>query len=142
MSSRTQKRVAYSTLFVGLCAFITLLTLGQTVPPPVLTIAPINPSQFQITITNAVATTNYEIYRTPVLNDPEFPWTLHIIGAVGQSNFTVDMGVLEAGFFRAALGSDWDSDGVANFQDADPADPTIGILSLTIDSPTNGMVLQ
>ena len=115
---------------------------AQTVPQPVLTIAPTNSTQLLLTITNAVTFTNYEIYRTPILNDTNFPWELHIVGSVGQSNFTADVGIDWMGFFKAGIGSDWDLDWVPNSQDANPLDATIGILSITIDSPTNGSVLQ
>ncbi len=129
-------------LVAGLFTFLGIVAVSQAVPPPVLTITPTNGTQFQISITNAVATTNYEIYRTPILFNTNFPWTLHIVGDVGQSNFSVDMQAESFGFFRAGIGSDWDLDGVPNSQDANPTDPTIGILSITIDSPTNGASLN
>jgi len=116
--------------------------LAQTIPQPVLKIAPTNSTQVLISITNAVASTNYEIYRTPILNDTNFPWELHIVGSVGQSNFTADVGIDWMGFFKAGIGSDWDLDWVPNSQDANPTDAAIGILTITIDSPTNGSVLQ
>ncbi len=115
---------------------LTLTALAQ--PVPVLTIAPTGTNQFQILITNGVSYVNYELYRTPVLSDPNYPWTLHIIGSMGQSNFTADTGIYPIGFFKAAIGSDWDGDGILNFQDGDPSNPAIGVLSLTISSPTNG----
>ncbi len=115
---------------------------AQTVPQPVLKIAPTNGNQVLISITNAVATTNYEIYRTPILNDTNFPWELHVVGSVGQSNFTAGMGVESTSFFRASVGIDWDLDGIPNWGDANNLDSTIGWLSITIDSPTNGASLQ
>ena len=122
---------------------LALWATAQSVPQPVLTIGSTNGTQFQLTITNAVASTNYEIYRTPLLNDTNFPWTLHIVGNVGQSNFVVDTEeVYEMSFFRAGIGSDWDLDGIPNSQDANPIDATIGILSITIDSPTNGSTIN
>src|SRR5262249_46347544 len=135
-----------SCLFVGLCvvicAFVAVLATGQFVPQPVLIIQPTNGTQFQLTITNAVASTNYEIYRTPLLADTNFPWTLHMIGNVGQSNFVVDTEVFGTSFFRVGIGSDWDLDGVPNDRDANPTDPMIGILTITIDSPTNGSTIN
>ena len=117
--------------------------LAQTVPQPVLKIATTNSTQFLLSITNAVASTNYEIYRTQLLGDTNsFPWELHIVGSIGQSNFTADMGIDFTGFFRASIGTDQDGDGAQDWLDANPTDPTIGILSITIDSPTNGSVLQ
>jgi hypothetical protein len=119
-----------------------VLALGQSVPRPFLTIIATNGTQFQISITNAVASTNYEIYRKPVLLNTNFPWTLYSVGSVGQSNFVVDMEAESLGFFRAGIGSDWDLDGIPNSQDANPTDSSIGILSITIDSPTNGASLN
>ena len=53
---------------------ITFTALSQTVP--VLTMAPLGTNQFSITITNAVPTYSYELWWTPVLNDPvDYPWT-------------------------------------------------------------------
>src|SRR2546426_6987325 len=117
---------------VGAAAIASVLTLLAQPPQPVLTIVRTNGTQVLISITNAVASTNYEIYRTPLLNDTNFPWELHLVGSAGQSNFTADMGVDFIGFFKAAIGSDFDGDGVPNAWDANPNDPTIGILSITI----------
>src|SRR6266850_548756 len=128
MKRRFKQRLLYASLCTGVCTFIAVLAFGQSVPQPVLTIVPTNGTQFQLTITNAAASTNYEIYRTPLLSDTNFPWTLHIIGNVGQSNFIVDTEVFDTSFFRAGIGSDWDLDGVPNDRDANPTDPTIGIL--------------
>jgi len=141
MTLRYRERIAISALLVTGSLTLGVLAFGQSAEPPFLTIAPGSEGQIQIAITNAVATTNYEIYRTPRLEDPNHPWTLHLIGDVGQSNFTADMGVENSGFFKAAIGSDFDHDGVPNFQDANPYDAAIGILSITIDSPTNGAVV-
>jgi hypothetical protein len=117
--------------------------LAQSVPQPVLKITPTNSStQILISITNAVASTNYSIYRTPILGDTNFPWTMVIIGSIGQSNFTADVGVDTTGFFRATIGVDVDGDLVPDWMDADSNDPTLGILSITIDSPTNGATLN
>jgi len=112
------------------------------VAQPVLKITPTNGTQVIIAITNAVASTNYEIYRTPIIGDANFPWTLYAVGAVGQSNFLADKGYDLTGFFRATTGSDLDGDGVPNGLDANSSDATIGILTITIDSPTNGMVIN
>jgi hypothetical protein len=71
-----------------------------------------------------------------------FQWTLYSVGSVGQSNFVVDMEGEDTGFFRVGIGSDWDLDGVPNFQDANPSDGTIGALRIIIDWPTNGATLN
>jgi hypothetical protein len=118
---------------------VTLIALAD---PPVLTIAPTSTNQFLISITNASSVETYELYRTPVLNDEVYPWTLSATGALGQSNFVVSMGVERSGFWKAAVGTDWDSDSVPNWMDADPNNGAVGALSITILSPTNGMNLD
>lgn len=55
--------------------------------------------------------------------------------------------IVDVGFHYPALDSngdsvDPDSDGVPNWQDARPSDPTIGILSITIETPANGSTVQ
>jgi hypothetical protein len=107
-----------------------------------LTIANLGTNQYSITITNGISTANYELYWTPVLASPIYPFSLAIIGTEGQTNFMVNMGTYQTGFFEVISGTDWDGDGVPNWQDANPSDPSIGILTVVIDSPTNGMVLQ
>ena len=113
------------------------------IPQPVMTIAPTGTNQFLIVITNGVTNANYEIYRTPVLGDAvNYPFTLHIIGTVGQTNFTINMGDEPSGFILSAIGSDFDGDGIENYRDGNPNDPNIGVLSLTIESPLNGTTLN
>src|SRR5438093_11463959 len=121
MAIRTQNRLVFSSVLATAGLMIACLALGD-VPQPVLIIVPTNGTQFQISITNAVASTNYEIYRRPLLTNTNLSWTLHIVGDVGQSNFLVDWQGENAGFFRAGIGSDWDLDGIPNSQDADPTD--------------------
>jgi len=142
MNLRSKLQIAVLLFCGGAFAFLGIISVAQSVPQPVLRIAPTNGTQFQISITNAVASTNYEIYRTPLLNDTNFPWTLHVVGSVGQSNFVVDTLAEDTGFFKAGIGSDWDLDGVPNSQDANPLDATIGILRITIDWPTNGFTFN
>jgi len=116
-------------------------TFGQSVPQPGLTIVQTSTNDFLIRITNGVTFANYEIYRRQLL-DAAYPRTLHLIGSMGQSNFTVGMGIDTIGFFQAAVGSDWDQDGYANWFDGDPSNPSVGTLSISIDSPTNTMVFN
>jgi hypothetical protein len=54
----------------------------------------------------------------------------------------LDLGDTYTGFFRAVNGNDFDLDGVPNSQDARPFDPSIGILTVTIESPANGSNVQ
>ena len=52
------------------------------------------------------------------------------------------MNYSEIGFMRAAIRSDWDGDGVQNYRDGNPSDASVGALTITIDSPTNGTVFN
>lgn len=119
-------------------AFVVCFITALADDPPVLTIAPAGTNQFLISITNASAVATYELYRTPVLNDMVYPWTLSVTGALGQSNFIVSKGLDSSGFWRASVGTDWDGDGIPNWLDGDPNNSGIGVLSVTIASPANG----
>ncbi len=126
-------------LFVGI-AFLVERAAAQA---PELTVARYGTNQVQIVITNGSSLVNYEVYRTPVLDDDfNYPFTLHLIGIQGQTNFVADFGIETRGYFRAAIGSDWDGDGVLNYQDAQPSSTNAGILLITIDSPANGSNIQ
>lgn len=106
--------------------------------PPVLTIAPTGTNQLLITITNGVDTGNYELWWTPVLADPAYPWTAAVIGNQGQTNFTVNIGPYSSGFFRVVV----DTNTIPLWEAADPNNPSAGILTVFIDSPANGSVVQ
>jgi len=122
-------------------SFLVAPLLGQ--PAPGLTIALTNTDQVRIVITNGSSAVNYEIYRTPVLGDGlNYPFILHLIGTQGQTSFVANMGIDTRGFFSAAVGSDWDGDGIPNFQDAQPSSTNAGVLSITIDNPLNGANIQ
>jgi len=137
-----KRNLILACVLAGLTVVTTAVVLAQSVPDPVLKITLVSTNQLQIQITNAVSAANYEIYRTPVLGDPAYPWTLHLIGSVGQSNFTANMGIDIIGFFQAGVGSDWDSDGVPNWLDAQPSNPGVGALTITIVSPTHGSTVD
>ncbi|HTV42883.1 MAG TPA: hypothetical protein VMF08_20120 [Candidatus Sulfotelmatobacter sp.] len=111
-------------------------TLAQ-IPPPVLTIKPLGTNVYAIAVANGVPATTYGIYWTPVLNDADYPWTV-FVGTNGQTNFTLNMYEYSSGFFMGAVSTN----GIPPWELADPSDPSLGILSVTIDSPTNGAALQ
>ena len=123
-------------------ASVGILIYTALADAPVLTIAPLGTNQFLISITNGVATTNYTLFWTPALADQNYPWTVLGIGSTGQTNFTVDGGEWPIGFFRMLVGADQDGDGSPEWQDAQPLNPSVGILSVTIDSPLNGTSLN
>jgi hypothetical protein len=113
----------------------TLTVWAQTAP--VLVLASTGTNQLFLTITNGDGVSTYDIYTTPVLANPAYPWTAAVIGTNGQTNFTVSM-PYATGFYRAVL----ETNGIPVWQAADPNNPGAGILAVFIDSPTNGAVLQ
>ena len=59
-------------------------------------------------------------------------------GVSGQTNFAVDMGQFATGFYCAIL----DTNNIPIWELADPNNPNSGILTVFIDSPTNGAIIQ
>jgi hypothetical protein len=112
---------------------------------PGLTISQVNSNQVQITVTNATAGAQYELQRIDDLNDtydPLFYWPTEALGAIGETNFVVDMGIFTVGIFRILGCLDCDGDGIPNYQDGQPGNTNVGVLSITIDSPLNGANIQ
>ena len=106
---------------------------------PVLTVAPTGTNQLLITVTNPVDSVSYELWTTPVLgNTTDYPWTIAAVGQTNQVTFTVPIGPYPAGFYRAFL----DTNAIPLWEAADPNNPSLGILAITIDSPTNNSVIQ
>jgi hypothetical protein len=122
----------------GTALILALSTLAVS-PQPALKIAALGTNQFSITVTNGVSGTNYTLFWTSGLADENYPW---IVLGVGGTNFMVNGGEYPIGFFRVLLGDDSDGDGVTEQYDANSNDPLVGILSVIINSPTNGAVLQ
>jgi hypothetical protein len=107
--------------------------------PPVITIAPLGGNQFNITVTNATSPTNYLLEWTPVFADTNYPWLAVATNAPGQTNFAMDASAWPKGFFRVLAGDgDVDGDGIPSWMDAQPFNSSVGVLSVTIDSPLNG----
>lgn len=126
-------------IIASIAAGIVLLANAQQ---PVLKISDLGTNVFDIAITNAVSATNYTLFWTPALQDPNYPWNVVAVGSIGQSNFMMDVSGWNAGFFKVLLGSDEDGDGVPSWLDAQPLNPSVGVLTITIDSPVNGALLQ
>lgn len=138
-----EKRIVPVAGIVGIALAIAIaLRALADVPQPVLTIAPLGSNQFNIVISNGVPTTNYTLFWAPVLNDENYPWLVLRGGNLGETNFGVNGGEWSALFFKVMIGHDLDGDSWPAWQDANDNNASIGILSVTIDSPTNGMVLQ
>ncbi len=115
---------------------------AQSIPAPGMAVSLTGTNQLLISITNGVTNANYELYYTPVLGDAAYPWTQLAVGTVGQTNFTVDRGVSSQSFYLLAVGLDWDNDGIPNTEDADPNNASVGRLTITIDSPSNGFTFN
>ncbi len=111
------------------------------IPQPGITIAVINTNQVLITITNGASFANYELYRRTLIDAGHLWKQEGTSGAQGQTNFIADMRV-DLSFFQVGVGTNWDGDGAPNFDDGDPLDPAVGILTVTIDSPTQGGIFQ
>ncbi len=125
--------IALAGMIVGIATVFN--ALAQTAP--VLRLATTGTNALSITITNGVAGANYELWWTPVLANPDYPWATAAVGSPGQTNFTVNIGTYSSGFFEGV----WDTNAIPLWEAADPHSPSAGILTVFIDSPTNGFNL-
>src|ERR1700722_11611730 len=87
-------------MFAGIfLAAVTVITaLAQTAP--VLTITSLGTNQFSVVITNNIGTATYDLLWTPVLANPDYPWTWAAPGMPGQTNFLLNMQGYPEGFFE------------------------------------------
>lgn len=114
---------------------VALTALSQTAP--VLTITNLGTNQYSITFTNNIGTQSYDLQWTPVLANPAYPWTWAAIGIPGQTNYLVNS-PYQTAFFRTIL----DTNSVPLWEAADPNNPSLGPLTIYIDSPANGSTLN
>jgi hypothetical protein len=119
-------------------AFLLCIGIAKSGPPG-LSIQLASTNQALLTVTNAVAGNSYEIYS---IQDLGGTWSLMLTGAVNETNFTVPTTPELYRFYKARTGNDDDGDGVPNFKDGNPNDPSVGVLTITIDFPANGSVYQ
>jgi hypothetical protein len=100
-------------------------------------------NQVLITITNGTPTNYYELLvQYELQSGSSGPWDEVIPGNIGVTNFYVTNAPHFRSFFRALSCDDCDNDGVLNTRDANPFDTNVGLLTITIQSPTNGANLQ
>lgn len=66
-----------------------------------------------LTLSNALPDTAYDVYFTPTLNSGFF-WRLHFRGATNQVEFQVAQPPTSCGFFRVAVATDSDEDGITD----------------------------
>jgi len=124
-------------LTLAVTTLVVCLAMAQSTPP-VLTISKTGTNQLLITITNGTGAGSYELWSTPVLNNVDYPWTAAAVGTNSQTNFTVNIGPYLTGFYRALV----DTNAIPLWEAADPNNPGAGILTVFIDNPANGAVLQ
>jgi hypothetical protein len=120
----------------GIIVATALTAFSQTVP--VLTITSSGTNVYSITITNNIGSGDYDLQWTPVLANPDYPWTWVAIGIPGQTNYLVNAGDYQTGFFRMIS----DTNSVPLWEAADPNNPSLGPLTIYIDSPANGSTLN
>jgi len=120
---------------------ITLIARSQTVPSPLLLIAPTNGTQLSITVSNGVAYGNYILYNQHILNDPA-GWTFVTNPVPGVTNFVIDPGPYFEGFYIVTGSTNWNNNGIPNWDYADPLNPGLGVLTVSIVSPAQGSVIQ
>jgi hypothetical protein len=130
-----------SLLSVG-CALvgIVLNATALTVPAPMVSITVTNTNQLSITVTNGVPYANYILYNQHVLGDST--WTFVTNPVPGVSNFVVNMGPYFYDFYLVSGSTNWNNNGIPNWEYADPNNPGLGVLTVSIVSPSQGQILQ
>lgn len=136
-NNRCKRRIVSAVVCVVIFSLASQIIRSARAADPQLTISLMPSNQVQLTITNAVAGTNYAIHRRLTFDDDD-SWQIYLIADPGQTNFIADMGVDTQGFFRAIPCVDCDGDSVVDWADANPNDINIGVLWVTIDSPVSG----
>jgi hypothetical protein len=140
--ARAARALGAGSLIIILTVVAAWRVLSQSTAPA-LSIAPTGTNEVALTVINGSATNLYEIWWTEFLDaDALFltngTWIDVYDGTTGQTNFVLDLGDTVTGFFRAINGNDLDNDGIPNWQDSRPWDPSVGILTETIETPANG----
>jgi hypothetical protein len=73
------------------------------------------------------------------LGDANYPWQL-LGEPSADTNWIVDGGEWPLGFFSVSIEQFYN--GVPDYALADPNNPSLGALTITIDSPANGSTIQ
>jgi hypothetical protein len=138
--SRFCRAAAIDVALVASIGVLIVSTLADAAQP-VLRIESLGSNQFNIVVTNGAAT-HYTLWWKPVLIDEDYPWILLRGGEAGETNFEVNGGDWPGGFFRVMVAHDLDGDSWPAWQDANDHNAGVGMLSVTIDSPLHGAVVQ
>lgn len=129
-------KLSLAAVLAAATVIVAVKALAQTAPT--LTIAPLGTNTYNVTVGNSVSGTSYALEWTPVLNSADYPWMVAAVGTNGQTNFFFDGEGYSSGFFMALL----NTNAIPPWELADPNNPGLGILTVYIDSPTNGAVIQ
>lgn len=124
--------------FLAVTTVIVAVKTFAQIPPPTLSITAAGTNTYNVAVGNSVAGTSYALQWTPVLNSADYPWTVAAIGTNGQTNFYFNGEGYSMGFFMALVNTNT----IPPWELADPNNPSLGILAIYIDSPTNGAVIQ
>jgi len=137
-NSKIQRRRSFGLrqklLLLGASAVVIAIAARATTPA--LKITSLGDGDFQLTVTNSATNDSYQIYYTPNF-DPGYQWNVLLVGSGGQTNFTVSVPPNGSGFYQAVAVGDFDNDGIPNWEDANPTNGSVGILTVIIDTPTN-----
>ena len=109
--------------------------------PPGLSITTLTNGVLQLTVTNGAPGDTYQILYTPNF-DPGYQWNVNMLGETNQTNFTLSTISTPSGFYKAVNNTDFDNDGIPNYEDANATDSSIGLLTVIIDTPTNGYTFR
>jgi hypothetical protein len=131
---------SYLLVVVSFALFTGVVFLRETLADPVLRITSITSSNVSLWITNGASTNFYEVFGQNDLKSLQISVTK--TGILGQTNFIVERESEAHRFFKAAVNNDWDGDGVPNVRDANPLNTNVGLLTITIRTPTNGANIQ
>jgi hypothetical protein len=135
----TKKRwLKHLGIFCSVAVVMAVASTAFSQSVPVLTITSLGTNVFSITITNNIGTNDYDLLWTPVLGNPDYPWTWAVIGIPGETNYVVNMQNFQTGFFQTIL----DTNSVPLWEAANPNNPSLGPLTIYIDSPANGSTLN
>lgn len=125
----------------GLISVVIAIRLGaQSLPAPGVTIARTSTNEYLISITNGITNAVYSVYSTLELGNAAYPWTLLTNGTPGVTNFSVSVGARDLADFFEVEGSF--TNAIPTWELADPNNPGLGVLTVTIVSPTNNSVIQ
>jgi len=130
-------KLSFAAVLTVAMIIVAVKSLAQ-ISPPVLSITPLGTNTYNITVSNSVSGTAYALDWTPVLANPAYPWTTAAVGTNGQTNFFFNGEGYSMGFFMALV----NTNAIPPWELADPNNPSLGTLSVYIDSPTNGAVIQ